>query len=182
MRSLILSALAALALPLTAHAQPIAAADLDALFETEPRVEVNLRGSLLRLAAAATAESEPETAAMIEGLDGVTVRIYPAPATERALAVDRLSSIAGRFESDGWLTLVRIRALPDDVEDEGDVWVFVCDRGDVFGGLAVMLYDADEENALFVHIDGEISPDDIGALTRRFGDVDIDYNREDDDE
>ena len=70
MRSLILSALAALALPLSAQAQPrpFAVADLDALFDSEPRVEVNLRGALLRLAAEATRSDEPETAALIDGL------------------------------------------------------------------------------------------------------------------
>ena len=177
MKRLLLSALGALAFALPAAAQPVVGADLDALFDSEPQVEVNLRGSLLRLAAAATREDEPETAAMIDGLEGITVRIYPAPAAERTLAVDRLSGIATRFESDGWLTLVRVRSLPDSpVEDDGDVWVFVRDEGDVFGGLAVMAYDDDDENAVFVLIDGIIRPDDIGALTRRFSTVNVDYD------
>ena len=181
MKRLLLSALAALASTLPAAAQPVLGADLDALFDSEPQVEVNLRGSLLRLAAAATRDDEPETAAMIDGLEGITVRIYPAPAAERALAVDRLSGIASRFESDGWLTLVRVRSLPESsIEDDGDVWVFVRDEGDVFGGLAVMAYDDDDENAVFVLIDGVIRPDDIGALTRRFSHVDIDYDVETD--
>ncbi|PAP77349.1 DUF4252 domain-containing protein [Rubrivirga marina] len=178
MRSLILSALAALALPLAVQAQPrpFVVADLDALFDSEPRVEVNLRGALLRLAAEATRSDEPETAALIDGLRGVTVRIYPAPPADRIAIVSRLSDIGRQFEADGWLTLVRVRSLPDDPDNEGDVWVYVREAGDLFDGLAVLAVDEDEENAVFVHIDGTISPSDIGSLTRRFGDVDIDVD------
>lgn len=178
----LLSALAALLLALPATAQPISIADLDAMFDTEPQVEVNLRGSLLRLAAAATQDSEPETAAMIEGLRGITVRIYPAPPEERTFVVDRLAGVADRFEADGWLTLVRVRSVPNSDEEDGDVWIFVRDDGDVFDGMAVMAVDNEEQNAVFVLIDGTINPADVGALTRRFGDIEYDYSDEDDDE
>ena len=178
MRSLILSALAALAFPLTAQAQPISVADLDALFDSEPRVEVNLRGALLRLAAEATRSDEPETAALIDGLRGITVRIYPAPPMERTSIVSRLADVGRRFEAEGWLTLVRVRSLPDD--DDGDVWIYVREAGDIFDGLAVLAVDQSDEDAVFVHIDGTIRPSDIGSLTRRFGDIDVDVDIDDD--
>lgn len=170
----LLSALLALLAALPATAQTIDVAELDAMFDSEPQVEVNLRGSLLRLAAAATEGSEPETAAMIAGLRGITVRIYPSPPEERSFVVDRLASVADRFEDDGWLTLVRVRSLPNSDEDEGDVWIFVRDDGQMFDGMAVMAVDNDEESAIFVLIDGIIDPADVGALTRRFGSIDID--------
>ena len=172
MKRLLLSALAALALALPASAQPITGAQLDALFDSEPQVEVNLRGALLRLAAAATREDEPETAAMIDGLNAITVRIYPAPMADRGRAIDRLEDIGRSFERDGWLTLVRVRAVPGSDDDDGDVWIYVREEGDIFGGLAVMAADAEEETVVFVLIDGVINPDDVGALTRRFGRVD----------
>src|SRR5690606_34123625 len=49
---------------------------LDDYFDDEPLVEVNLNTSLLRLAAAAADEDEPGTAALMQGLDGITVRVY----------------------------------------------------------------------------------------------------------
>ena len=174
MRTLFLSAVAALAVPIAAHAQPIDAAELDRLFDTEPQVEVNLRGALLRLAAEATRADEPETAALIDGLRAVTVRVYPSPPVERSGLVSTLTDLGRRFETDGWLTLVRVRSLPDDDSSDGDVWVYVRETGDIFDGLAVMAIDEEDENAVFVHIDGTIDPTQIGALTRRFGNVDID--------
>jgi hypothetical protein len=175
-RSLILSALA-VAAPLAAHAQPISAEALDAMFDSEPVVEVNLRGSLLRLAAEAARADEPEAALMLDGLRGVTVRIYPTGPT-RELAVSRLADVGRSFEADGWLTLVRVRSLPDDDGSEGDVWVYVRDEGEAFGGMAVMAVDEDEEQAVFVLIDGTIDPSQVGALSRRFADVDIDEDED----
>jgi hypothetical protein len=180
MKTLILSALAALLLAPALSAQPISGAELDDLFDSEPQVEVNLSGSLLRLAAAATREDEPETAAMIDGLRRITVRIYPSPLAERVRAVRRLEDIGRLFERDGWQTLVRVRSLPNDDDSDGDVWVYVRDEGDVFGGLAVMTVDDEDENVVFVLIDGLIDPDRVGALTRRFGNVNLDVYEDDD--
>ncbi len=173
MRPLLLCAAAVVLLAPLAHAQPVSTADLDAMFGAEPQVEVNLRGSLLRLAAEAARESEPEAATMLDGLRAVTVRIYPAAAAGEADAVQAFSDVASRFESDGWFTLVRVRAQPDDAED-GDVWVFVREFGDTFEGMAVMAIDKDEETAVFVHIDGTINPAQVGELSRRFARVDLD--------
>ena len=51
-------------------------ADLDAIYG-EPRVMVNIAGSLLKLLAAASAAEDPQTAAMISGLEGVRIKVYP---------------------------------------------------------------------------------------------------------
>ena len=177
MRSLLLSALAALALTTAPRAQTVIdLSELDRMFESEPRVEVNLRGALLRLAAEATRADEPETAALIDGLRGVTVRVYPAPEGDRPQIVSSLADVGRRFESDGWLTLVRVRSLPDDDDSDGDVWIYVRESGSIFDGLAVLALDEEDSNAVFVHIDGTIDPTDIGRLTRRFGDIDVDVD------
>ena len=178
MRPLLLCATLALLVPL-AGAQPITPTDLDALFGAEPQVEVNLRGSLLRLAAEAARDSEPEAAVMLDGLRAVTVRIYPAAAgVDETSAVRAFSDVASRFETDDWFTLVRVRAQPDDDED-GDVWVFVRESGDTFEGMAVMAIDKEEQTAVFVHIDGTINPAQVGELSRRFARVDLDGAQDD---
>ncbi len=184
MKLLFLLALAAtLAQPLAA--QPLGAAELDRLFGTEPQVEVNLRGSLIRLAAEAARESEPSAALMLDGLRAVTVRVYPvAPAGELS-AVESLSRVAESFETDGWFTLVRVRALPDSDNEDGDVWVYVRELGDSFDGMAVLAFDREDETAVFVHIDGTIDPTQVSELSRRFARVELDAdddNDEDDDE
>ena len=178
----LLALLALLAVP-TAGAQSAFEVDrLDDLFDRPPNVEVNLRGSLLRLAAAATAEDEPELSAMIRELDAVTVRIYPLGAARPGFDSE-LSGLTRGLEAEGWYAMVRVRADPDAIarpleegeDDDGreDVWVFVNDRDDAFGGLAVVAVDHTEETATFVHIDGLIDAEQIGRLSSRFGGVDI---------
>lgn len=172
-RSLLLAAIAALVPLGPLAAQPLSAEALDGLFGSEPLVEVNLRGSLLRLAAEAARAEEPEAAVMLDGLRAVTVRVYPT-GPERSLAVDRLADVGRQFEREGWFTLVRVRSLPTDDDAEGDVWVYVRDSGDTFDGMAVMAVDQEEESAVYVLIDGTIDPSQVGALSRRFAKVDID--------
>lgn len=182
MKALLFCALVALAPAVLA--QPISADELDDLFEVEPRVEVNLRGSLLRLASAAAGEEDPAAAAMLDGLRAVTVRIYPSPPDVRGLAVERFSELGRRLERAGWLTLVRVRSLPDrddedgDDDTDGDVWIYVRDDGDVFDGMAVLAVDEQDENAVFVFIDGTIDPTQVAALSRRFANVDVDDDEE----
>ena len=180
-RLLLAVAFAALFTPLAPHAQILAPERLDALFETQPQVEVNLRGSLLRLAAEAARAEDPGAGLMLDGLRAITVRVYPA-STQRQGFVSRMDGLGSEFERDGWLTMVRVRALPESQNEEGDVWVYVRDDGDNFDGMAVMAIDAEDETAVFVHIDGTIRPSDVAQLTRRFGKVDIGMDDDDSDD
>ncbi len=176
MKAFLLGALLALA-PAASAQQPISPGELDALFDIEPRVEVNLRGSLLRLASAAAAEDDPAAAALMDGLRGVTVRIYPTTPDRHGLAVEQFSELGRRMERDGWMTLVRVRSLPGE-DEEGDVWIYVRDDGEMFNGMAVMAVDEDEENAIFVFIDGIIDPTQVANLSRRFAHVDVDIDED----
>ena len=174
-RYFLLAALAVLLAPLGARAQStFDVTRLDQLFDAQPMVEVNLRGSLLKLAAAAAGEDEPDVAMMLNGLRSVTVRIYSTDG-QRPRFLSSMNGIGQTFEQDGWMTMVRVRSQPDSPNDEGDVWVYVLDDGDSFGGMAVMAIADDEEdgteNAVFVHIDGTISPADVAQLSKRFGNV-----------
>lgn len=177
MNRYLLAALAALAVLLAPGAQAqITPTRLDALFGSEPRVEVNLRGSLLRLAAAATRDDDPDAALMLDGLRAVTVRIYSAADASRPQILSSMTDLGREFEREGWMTMVRVRSLPNDDENDGDVWVYVLDDGDNFGGLAVMAMDEEDHDAVFVHIDGTIRPEDVARLTSKFGDIDIDID------
>ncbi len=193
LRSALLLALAAFYVPaLSAQPVPFDVARLADYFDEEPTVEVNLQGSLLRLAAAATREDEPETAALIEGLNAVTVRVYPLSSAVASLG-DDLSGIGRQLEAEGWYTFVRVRnggrseghlADAEDGEEDGheDVWIYVRDEGDAFNGLVVMALDPEEDQAAFVLIDGLISPDQVGSLSTRFRSLDFDGDDEEDDE
>ena len=189
-RTLILAAFAVLLAPLAPRAQATFDVErLDAMFDSPPMVEVNLRGSLLRLAAAAAGDDEPEARLMLENLRAVTVRVYAAT-DRRSSFLASMNTIGDEFERDGWMTMVRVRSIPGSGNEDGDVWVYVLDDGDSFGGMAVMAIgqsddddeDSEGETAVFVHIDGTISPDDVALLSKRFGDVDISMGYDDEDE
>lgn len=184
----LLAALLLLAAPAVSAQSAFDVDRLDQLFDRPPNVEVNLRGSLLRLAAAATADDEPELSQLIRELDAVTVRTYPLDAA-RAGFDDELGGLTRGLEAAGWYTMVRVRSDPAAItrpleegeEDDSreDVWVFVNDRDDAFGGLAVVAVDHAERTATFVHIDGLIDVEQIGRLSSRFGGVDVDLNEND---
>lgn len=165
-RFLLAAALAALLIP-AASAQPAGfdVAQLDAFFSRPPKVEVNLRGALLRLAASAT-DDDPETASMLRGLRSILVRVYSMDSARDGLT-GRLDAIEQQMQGSGWETLVRVR--PDGVDETDDVWVYVREAGDAFDGMAVVSLDHDEGDASFVLIDGLIDPSRIGALGGRFG-------------
>lgn len=174
MSTRLLALLALLAVP-TVAAQPttLDVRALDALFASEATVEVNLKGSLLRLIVEASREDEPEFAEMVSGLNAVTVRVYEEATALGGLDAE-LDRLAASLETNGWSTLVRVRGgTTDEGEDEGDVWVYVYDDGSVIGGLAVMAVDPAEGDVSFVLIDGVIDPAQIGRLTSRFGGPDL---------
>ena len=177
-RLLLFGLLLALAAPaLHAQTTSIDVRALDSFFQREPKVEVNLKGSLLRLVVEASREDEPEFAEMVSGLNAVTVRVYDLASALDGLT-DRLSRLGSDLEANGWSTLVRVRG--DEDEDEDDVWIYVLDDGSVIDGLAVMALDHDEDSVSFVLIDGTIDPSQIGRLSARFGGPDLDDDDEDD--
>lgn len=170
MRVLTLTLFLGLAAPLAGAQTPLDVRALDSYFDREARVEVNLRGSLLRLAVEATRDKEPEVAEIVDGLNAVTVRIYEL-ASARGDLSSRLSAIGDGFEDAGWFTFVRVRGNEEDPED---VWIYVREEGDVFGGMAVMSVDPEDEEVAFILIDGLIDPEQVGRLSSRFGGPDLD--------
>ena len=147
-------------------AQPVTfdAATLDALFTRPAKVEVNLSGPLLRMAAMGS-DDDPETQRLIRGLRGITVRVYDMADASAGLGA-RLTAFGDRLAQAGWQTLVRVR--PSD-GDNDDVWIYARASGDVFDGLTVMSVDGDDGEASFVFIDGPIDPSQVGRLGGTFG-------------
>lgn len=175
MRVLLFPLLIGLLAPITsAQTIPLDVRTLDSYFDREAKVEVNLRGSLLRLAVEATRESEPEVAEIVDGLNAVTVRIYELTSARETLS-SRLSTIGDSFEDAGWFTFVRVRG---DEEDPEDVWIYVREDGDSFGGMAVMALDHADEEVAFILIDGLIDPEQVGRLSARFGGPDLDEDND----
>lgn len=167
----LLSLLLAVLVGAPAAAQPLS--QFESMFDGPPLVEVNLRGSLLKLASAAASGEAPDAAAMLDGVRSVTVRVFPQGAARSGLQ-SSLDAFGEQFERTGWYTMVRVRPNPADSTENDDVWVYVRDDGDLFDGLAVMAVDDEDETAVFVMIDGTIDPAQVAALSRRFANVRLD--------
>lgn len=144
-----------------AQPRPLAAAELDAMFASEPRIEVNVAGPLLGLVAEMTRGEEPHFSAMVRQLRGVYVRQYALTEARPGLS-GRVADVARALERQGWQVMVRVR------EPQNDVYIYHRPAGEALEGLVVMVLQADKDEATFVTIDGRIDPAHIGRLGRQF--------------
>lgn len=126
---------------------------------SEASVEVNLKGSLLRLAGLAASEDEPEVASLIQNLELIRILVYPLRDLGLTGVTDKAAELAKRLERDGWETLVRVR------ERDDNAYIAVKLDGDVVVGLTVLAAERDEE-IVFVNIAGMIDMNEIWRLGR----------------
>lgn len=160
--------LALLALP--ARAQDRLAADpgyldlrpFDEWFDEAPTLEVNVRGALLDLVAEASRFEDPDLADLLRRLKAVQVRGY-------ALSRDRFDDVAARatdfghrLETQGWEAVVRSR------EYHEQVTMYVRLDGDAIAGMVVMVVDPGYDDTVFLNIVGDIDPEQVGRLGRKF--------------
>lgn len=133
-------------------------------FDSEPWLEVNIKGALLSLITEASkAEDDPELTSILSKLKAIEVRGYPL---RHAMFEDidrRTGLLAKRLEGQGWETVVRVR------ENEERVNVYLKSDGKTIAGLVVMVLDPSEDNgAIFVNIVGDIDPQQIGRIGQKF--------------
>ena len=138
---------------------------LDAFFNEDPKIEVTLKGALLKMGARAAESSDPETAAMMRDIRGIYVRGYPLGNRSYAEANQKMNEIARALRHDQWDVITRVR------DDESSVFVMVRETAqEEVEGMLIMVLDAEGDDddgplAMFVNIDGRVDPDKIGRLT-----------------
>ncbi len=133
-------------------------------FDTEPWLEVNIKGALLSLITEASkAEEDPELTSILSKLKAIEVRGYPLKPAMFEDIDRRTSQLAKRLEGQGWETVVRVR------ENEERVNVYLKSDGKTIAGLVVMVLDpSDDDGAIFVNIVGDIDPQQIGRIGQKF--------------
>ncbi len=129
----------------------------------QPNVEVDLDSTMLAFVTRATQTSGPggEAAAKaLAGLKHVRVRVYEQ-LTDPAAVVTFVDKNSLALEQAGWHRVVY-------VADEGDnVRIYARTRGQQISGMTVMVVD--DEEAVFMNIDGAIDPAQLGFLARAMG-------------
>ena len=127
----------------------------------EPKVEVNLKGSLLGLAARIASEEEPELSSTLMSLDAIHVEVYDAGDRKADSYVEQLAQTAKGLENKGWETIVKVR-------DKGEqAYIAVKSEGNNIVGLVVLAADEGDEIVL-VNIVGNINLDEIWRVGREF--------------
>ena len=135
---------------------------LEYWFDTEPRLEVNVKGALLRLVAEASRFEDPELANLLLKLKAIQVRGYETRRSQFREISAQTAEIGKKLENRGWDTLVRVR------EDDERVDMYVKVHDDIIAGMVVMVVEPGDDGTIFLNIVGEIDPEQIGRIGRKF--------------
>lgn len=126
-------------------------ANLDSLglADTDRVMSLSFGPGLLRFAARHTGD-DPETQALLRGLDGVRVRIYEVNGSADNVAV-RMATMGTKLQAGDWQPVMQ-------VQEAGELTqVFLKADGDSISGLVVMALDDSE--AVVVNIMGDLQPE-----------------------
>lgn len=129
-------------------------------FASPPKVEVNVRGSLLRLVVEASRREDPGLADVLSRLKAVQVRSWDVEMSQRADIERHAETFTQRLSRGGWETVVRVREVGQ------NVGVFLRESGDLISGLTIVVVEDGE--ATFVNIVGDIDPSEVGMIGQRF--------------
>ena len=139
--------------------------DLSATYG-EPKITINLGGTMLNFVGMMSKSESPETSEMISKLKGIRVQIYGLDDNVDA-AKSQFSQVRGDLKSSGWEPIVQIN------EDDEQVLVYMKAEGGNMEGMTVMVVD--DEEAVFVNIIGQLNPEELGRVMDSF-DVDVDVD------
>lgn len=127
---------------------------------SQPTVQVDLNAALIGFAAAAARVSDPAAADMLEGIEGIRVRVYEELDDAGAVGTF-IDDSSARLERDGWQRVVLVQ------EGDEKVRVYAKLDGDQMSGVTIFVLDSTE--AVFVSIAGRIDPTQLGQIAGAMG-------------
>ena len=160
-----LLALSFLSLLLTTHTHALAQGQIDfaklASHYGEPKVEVNLSASLMKIISSFADDEDPEAANILSKLESIKVRVYGLNG-ELETANSVVDKVSKDLKIDDWETLVTV----NDNQEKQKVRIFSKSTNDVIDGVVVMVVSPENEGgeAVFINIVGEIDPEKIGKV------------------
>jgi hypothetical protein len=131
-------------------------ADLDSLgvTDTDRTMALSIGPTLIRVARWALDEDDDETARILEGVDGVRIRIYEIDGDADRVAL-RIQNMSEKLERDAWQPVML-------VQDEGEQthMLMRSENGEI-QGLTLLTSDGDSE-AVVINIMGNLQPEHFG--------------------
>jgi hypothetical protein len=131
----------------------------------EPRVMINIGGSLLQLARAME-HDDPATDKALENLESVRIQVYNTLGNT-ADAEARMSDVRARLAPQQWEQIVRVRDTQEAVD------IYVKHGEERIHGLVLMAVNGEE--AVFINVIGDIDPAELQNIARHV-DVDVDVD------
>lgn len=119
--------------------------------------EINLRGGLLQMVAAAAKQNDPEFARAVQGLQLIQVRVVKPDASEMDRLASGFAAINAEIDAKGWETIVKHR------DQETNVTVSALPGlGNTIEGLAVLVLGTEE--TVVINIVGTLDLEAIAAV------------------
>lgn len=131
----------------------------------EPRVMVNIGGSLLQLVGAME-HDDPVAEAALKNLESVRIHVYDT-AGDIAAAVSRMKDVSDLLGELDWEQVVQVR------EPDERVNIYVKHGEEQIHGVTVMVVD--EEEAVFINVLGDINPSELSMVMDHV-DLDVDMD------
>ena len=127
-------------------------ADLDSLgvFDTDRTMALSIGPTLIKIAALAVDDDEPEIAALLRDLHGVRIRIYEIDGNPQRVA-DRIMNMSKRLREDGWQPVILVQ------EDDEQTHMLMRTGGERIYGLTLISSDGAEE-AVVINLMGHLDP------------------------
>jgi len=132
----------------------------------EPKITINLGGTMLNFVSMMSNSESPETSEMISKLKGIRVQIYSLDENVEA-ARDQFGKTKSSLKSSGWEPIVQVN------EDDEQVLVYMKMEDGNMEGMTVMVVD--DEEAVFVNVIGQLNPEELGRVMDSF-DVNVDLD------
>jgi hypothetical protein len=132
----------------------------------EPKITINLGGTMLNFVGLMSASESPETSEMISKLKGIRVQIYSIEENADA-ARNQFGDTKKSLKSSGWEPIVQVN------EDDEQVLVYMKAQDGNMEGMTVMVVD--DEEAVFVNVIGQLNPAELAQVMDQF-DVNVDLD------
>lgn len=141
--------------------------DLSATYG-EPKITINLGGTMLNFVGEMSSSESPETSALISKLKGIRVQIYGITENTEA-ALNQFGKTKKQLKSSGWEPIVQVN------EGNEQVLVYTKMTSGNMEGMTVMVVDGEE--VVFVNVIGQLNPVELAKVMDSF-DVDIDLDKD----
>ena len=138
--------------------------------DRETSVEVYVKEPLLSIVRVAMRREEPEVAELLSKIKLIKVRTFSIDDRDTEEISAKVTDMGHKLDREGWEKIVRVK----DYDEQ--VYVYMKSTNGNIDGMVVIAVEYDEE-AAFVNIVGEITPESLEKLYGRFSIPELDSIR-----